>query len=212
MIWRCVSLLPSGVWHKAAQDSGAGRTGTGCEGNNVLSYNYMENVGSWHGTAALGRLCCDHTRSGICRQFPERKLNARKGCINISDLIFGQKKKKKPWMTLGCRVISVWQWWDSGFCHLWDEQTLCNTHLSTPSHGTHLMKALQIHINFHVRRVLWRKRSLLPDWFQWFLALGNSQTYQLKGKGGEKQETKEALVPKHGLQMKYYLVSLLKIW
>lgn len=112
MIWRSVSLeLPSGVWHKAAQDSGAGKTGTGCEGNNVLSCNYMENVGSWHRTAALGRLCWDHTR--ICRQLPEIKLNARKGCINISDLIFGKKNPQKTpeWLWVAessLRFPSAW--------------------------------------------------------------------------------------------------------
>lgn len=85
-------------------------------------------------------------------------------------------------------VVSAWQPQDSGFCHLWDKQTPCNTHLSTPNHGTHLTKALKICINFHVGRVLSRKRSLLPDWFGWFLALGNSQTYHLKGKEEEEEK------------------------
>lgn len=135
---------------------------TGWRVKNMLSYSCLENVGSWHGAAALCRLLWwHHTRLGICSQLPEMKWNGVKGCIDISDLIFGKKKKiKTNPRTLGCRdfsevsicmiscrICSAWQWQDSGSCHLWDEQTLCNTHLSTVHHVTHLMKAL--HINSH---------------------------------------------------------------
>lgn len=76
------------------------------------------------------------------------------------------------------------------------------THTFFTNRVTHLMRALRIHINFHLRDPS-RKRSLLPDWFSCFWAPGNSQPCQLlsaqsrrKRGGGEKLATKEALVAK----------------